>query len=38
MTGLKLLRLRRLGSISRDTKALLILGEQEEFMPLLRYP
>lgn len=31
-------RLLRLGSIVRDTRAINVQGEQEEFVPILAYP
>lgn len=37
MTKVKTLSLRRLGSVSRDTKAIVQKGEQEEFVPILSY-
>lgn len=37
MTKVKSVRLRRLGSVSRDTKAIVQKGEQEEFIPVLSY-
>lgn len=37
MTKGKTPRLRRLGSVSRDTRALVQVGEQEEFIPILSY-
>lgn len=37
MTKVKTVRLRRLGTVSRDTKAIVQTGEQEEFLPVLSY-
>lgn len=38
MTKPLFLRLRRLGSVSRDTHAITQMGESEEFMPVLCWP
>jgi len=38
MTKSLSLRLRHLGSVSRDTHAITQMGESEEFMPVLCWP
>ncbi len=38
MTKPQSLRLRRLGSVSRNTLAITQMGESEEFMPVLCWP
>ncbi|GAY24785.1 hypothetical protein SFOMI_5370 [Sphingobium fuliginis] len=38
MTKPLTLRLRRLGSVSRDTRAITQMGESEDFMPVLCWP
>ncbi len=38
MTKVKSVSLRRLGSVSRDTHAIVQMGESEEFMPVLCWP
>lgn len=38
MNKMKSVRLRRLGSVSRDTHAITQMGDSEEFMPVLCWP